>query len=80
MRFLAPLFQDKHITLKDLSEAASTLISQELGHELLQNIITYLVAEHGPQFVRDLWININWSDFIRNKSVTDFISKNVCTL
>lgn len=76
--FIAPPLKDKHVTLSGvLKVAGAKLIEQDVCDKLIRSFIPYLVQEHGPQFVRDAWVDCQWSDFMPAERVNDFIRNNV---
>lgn len=75
---IAPLLKDKHVTLRDiLKVAGGKLIEADHCTKLIRVLFPHLVAEHGPQFVRDLWGDCEWQEFMPADEVTKFVTDNV---
>lgn len=72
------MFKLNLITLADLKEQSQTLISQNLGGEMLRHLFNYLLVEHGPILIRSLWSGskISWSDFV-TEDAAGFVEKFV---
>lgn len=68
------------ITLKAVRDALnqSVIAVSPLGGELLQHLMPHLVAEYGPQFVRDLWSNeqLTFEQFVpADAGVAEFVER-----
>uniref|UniRef100_A0A1B0DJI8 Uncharacterized protein n=2 Tax=Phlebotomus papatasi TaxID=29031 RepID=A0A1B0DJI8_PHLPP len=76
--YLGPMILAKIITLKTLAMVSENLIKANLGGNLLQHLLRYLIFKRDAAYVLDLWekSQVKWTDFMSPSKVDEFIAIN----
>lgn len=75
---LCPALIAKIINFDILFKSGTDLIIKGHGRKFLSSIIKFIDCEYGPKVVRDLWGNANFTNFMEQKDLDEFVHGNVC--
>ncbi|CAH4032412.1 unnamed protein product [Pieris brassicae] len=77
-KFIAPLIENKNMTLQQVHKAAGSLVSSGHGHLLLKAIITELKDSMGPTFTRTKWVEsgLQLKQWMDDDKVSKWVSDN----